>query len=279
MANQNLSIVAISSLNGVHQYVLQELAAKWPFQTVIRPDSTSPVATPRNESRWSKLRKRPLKLLANKINHTLMSPVYRRRDRAFYRALFGQNAPPATHLPTWDVPAAQLNERTTEDRIASLKPDVLIACGAPLLKPNIFEIPRLGALNIHYGISPQYRGEHTLFWPLMRGEDECLGVTIHRIDSGVDSGPVFCYGFPELATRDTEEDLWVKCAKLSVRLLDGILTAFCEGPLQGRPQAPADGRNIRFRDRKILHQVRYWIRQSVLRMYPKPRPERIERFY
>jgi folate-dependent phosphoribosylglycinamide formyltransferase PurN len=73
--------------------------------------------------------------------------------------------------------------------VRSLNPDLGLIYGSPILKPALFEIPRLGTLGIHHGKVPEYRGKKTTFWAMYNGE-ETAGVTIQKVSAGLDTGQV-----------------------------------------------------------------------------------------
>jgi Formyl transferase len=77
--------------------------------------------------------------------------------------------------------------------IENLQPDILIARCKTLLKENIFSIPLKGTLVMHPGICPEYRNAHGCFWALANGDLDRVGMTLLRIDRGVDTGPVYGY--------------------------------------------------------------------------------------
>ena len=106
------------------------------------------------------------------------------------------------------------NNEANEAQIRQLQPDLMIVCGGPILRKPIFSIPRLGTVNIHFGISPFYRGQHTILWPLMKCDFGHIGATIHQIDSGVDTGEVFARLYPEIEPGDNDISLEIKIAKL-----------------------------------------------------------------
>jgi folate-dependent phosphoribosylglycinamide formyltransferase PurN len=74
-------------------------------------------------------------------------------------------------------------------KVRALNPDLGVVYGAPILKPELFAIPRFGTLGVHHGKLPKYRGVKTGFWAMLNGETTA-GVTIQRINSGVDTGDV-----------------------------------------------------------------------------------------
>jgi methionyl-tRNA formyltransferase len=74
-------------------------------------------------------------------------------------------------------------------RLRSLAPDLGLVYGAPILRPELFQLPTFGTLGIHHGRVPDYRGKKTTFWEMYNDED-VAGVTIQRINPGIDTGDV-----------------------------------------------------------------------------------------
>lgn len=75
------------------------------------------------------------------------------------------------------------------DQLKALEPDLGLVYGSPILKPNLFNIPKLGTLGIHHGKLPEYRGNKTTFWAMYNGEPTA-GVTIQKINEGLDTGAI-----------------------------------------------------------------------------------------
>jgi methionyl-tRNA formyltransferase len=96
-----------------------------------------------------------------------------------------------------------VNEPDTVELIRGLGPDIIAVMGTSLIKSAIIGIPRLGVLNIHTGLSPYYRGGRTNFWPFIYGELGRCGVTVHLLDSGIDSGDIIYHAIPEIGEADT----------------------------------------------------------------------------
>jgi folate-dependent phosphoribosylglycinamide formyltransferase PurN len=77
-----------------------------------------------------------------------------------------------------------------------LRPDLGLVFACYLLRRTLFAIPRLGTLNLHLGRPPEFRGSSPGFYELLAGVPE-VGVTVHRVDDGLDSGPILLQGgFP-----------------------------------------------------------------------------------
>ena len=75
--------------------------------------------------------------------------------------------------------------------LRSVKPDLMIARCKFILKEDIFTVPASGTFVMHPGICPEYRNAHGCFWALANDDLERVGMTLLRIDRGVDTGPVF----------------------------------------------------------------------------------------
>jgi methionyl-tRNA formyltransferase len=73
------------------------------------------------------------------------------------------------------------------------QPDLTMARCKTLLKETVFSIPRQGTFVMHPGICPQYRNAHGCFWALAKRDRDNVGMTLLKIDRGVDTGPVHGY--------------------------------------------------------------------------------------
>lgn len=75
--------------------------------------------------------------------------------------------------------------------LSELKPDLLLARCKFLLKPEVFNAPAKGTFVLHPGICPEYRNAHGCFWALVNRDHARVGMTLLKIDEGVDTGPVY----------------------------------------------------------------------------------------
>jgi hypothetical protein len=108
------------------------------------------------------------------------------------------------------------------------RPDVVIARCKTLLKESVFCIPTLGCYAMHPGICPEYRNAHGCFWALANGDDGNVGMTLLRIDSGVDTGPVFVFGYFRVSSDPSLESHVVAQHRSVLEHLDAIRDTFVE---------------------------------------------------
>jgi len=85
------------------------------------------------------------------------------------------------------------NSKDAEAFIREQRPDLVVARCKTLLAERIFSLPRLGTFVMHPGVCPEYRNAHGCFWAKASGDYDNIGMTLLRIDKGVDTGPVFGY--------------------------------------------------------------------------------------
>lgn len=85
------------------------------------------------------------------------------------------------------------NTPETREFLERLAPDMAVARCKTLIREEIFAIPPDGVLILHPGICPEYRNAHGCFWALANDEPDMVGMTLLRIDAGIDTGPVYGY--------------------------------------------------------------------------------------
>ena len=120
--------------------------------------------------------------------------------------------------------------------LAEFKPDILLgAYYARLFPPELIKLARMGAINVHPGKFPRYRGPMPTPWYILNGETT-FGMGIFQIDAGIDTGPVFIqkeYPIPDQITGHELLRLTQKAAgELYIEAFDRIM----DGELVAVPQ-------------------------------------------
>jgi len=146
-------------------------------------------------------------------------------------------------------------ERVLED-VRSLKPDLGLIYGSPILKPKLFEIPTLGTLGIHHGKVPEYRGKKTTFWAMFNGEPTA-GVTIQQVNAGLDRGEIAKQGEVPIGRRSLRK-VWDELEALGLDLYLEAILELKQGEASFRPQMNKKG--TLYRDPKVGDILVYWVR-------------------
>jgi methionyl-tRNA formyltransferase len=97
--------------------------------------------------------------------------------------------PPTTRI----LQTASPNSKETEQLLKELRPDIIVARCKNILSARIFKQASVGTFVMHPGICPEYRNAHGCFWALALRDTGNVGMTLLKIDEGVDTGPVYGY--------------------------------------------------------------------------------------
>ena len=164
-------------------------------------------------------------------------PAPRGRGRALAPSPVGALAAEAG-IPQLTPPSAKDPEFA--ERLRELAPDAaaVVAYGA-LLPPSILEIPAHGWVNLHFSLLPAWRGAAPV-QAAIRAGDDITGATTFRLESGMDTGPVYGLITEPIRGDDTAGDLLTRLATEGSRLLVATLDGLADGTIEARPQ-PADG--------------------------------------
>lgn len=116
--------------------------------------------------------------------------------------------------------ASSPNAPEVEEFLREAACDLVIARCKTLLKQSVFSIPAAGTLVMHPGICPQYRNAHGCFWALAQNDRANVGMTLLKIDKGVDTGPA--YGFYRCQFDETTDSHHVIQHKVVFENLDAL---------------------------------------------------------
>ena len=143
------------------------------------------------------------------------------------------------------------------EQMCALEPDLGLIYGSPILKPELFEIPRRGTLGIHHGKVPEYRGNKTTFWAMYNGE-RVAGVTIQKVNRGLDTGSIVKTG--EVSTQGrTYQTVVHELEKLGLDLYMQAILEVKHGTAEYKPQSEAKGKL--YRNPKPGDFLKFWGRQ------------------
>jgi methionyl-tRNA formyltransferase len=146
--------------------------------------------------------------------------------------------------------------------VSALQPDLGLIYGSPILKPELFEIPLFGSLGIHHGKVPEYRGNKTVFWMMYNGET-CAGVTIQKINKGLDTGSIVKRGEVK-AHRRAYQTVVRELEALGLNLYIQAILDVKNGIAEYRPQVGTKGKL--YRNPKPADFIRFWGRQIKRRL-------------
>lgn len=106
-----------------------------------------------------------------------------------------------------------------------------------ILPKNILELPEKGFINFHYGLLPQCRGPQPILWHILNNNPEG-GITLHRLDDGIDTGPIVLQEKLPIGPTDTYGILQSKLAHLGAKSAATLLKILSFGSII--PSTPQD---------------------------------------
>jgi len=152
----------------------------------------------------------------------------------------------------FDFAIATCSNQNSAKSIAQLKawsPDLIIFAGGNILRKELLEVPRRGVLNIHLGLLPEIRGMSSPEWSLLNGVS--VGVTIHYIDSGIDTGAILLRSkFPDALHCKSLLDLRNRLIAFGIEQLGQVVVKLDQDVLSASPQPDIDKDNQYF----VMHE-------------------------
>lgn len=181
------------------------------------------------------------------------------RDRKRYagnpEARFFFGSQPA-HLDREDllVEVTHINDPEVVELAERLNPDIILVFGTSLIRGPLLKAGRLGMVNLHGGLSPEYRGADCTFWALYNHEPDKVGCTLHFINAGIDTGNLIAHVCPPITAQDDELTLFWRGVQASAEVYCQLLDRLERGESLGAPQ-PNKGRLYQVKDRQARHET------------------------
>ncbi len=174
----------------------------------------------------------------------IVAAEIRPQQHAAIANVAAQHAVPFLIQPRNTAPGYSAFVQSVAERAPEL---ILCDSYSMLLRPDVLRLSRAGAVNVHGGMLPRYRGANPIQWMLISDESDA-GVTIHYMDDGFDSGDVIARRSVEVTFTDTWRDVMARINVATDELLAAHLPAILAGTAPATPQDPAQAR--RFDHRK-----------------------------
>lgn len=126
------------------------------------------------------------------------------------------------------------------DRLTGLKPDVIVVAAFGQILPGaVLEVPPYGCINIHPSLLPRHRGASPIASAILAG-DEFTGVSIMKMDEGLDTGPVITRAQIPVTCQDTAGSLTEKLSLIAANLIQDVLIHWVRGELKPQAQNEAE---------------------------------------
>jgi len=136
-------------------------------------------------------------------------------------------------------PRRLYKEPDAMSQLRAWNPDVIVvAAFGQILKPEVLDLPPYGCINVHGSLLPRWRGAAPLNAAILHGDTE-TGITIMKMDAGLDTGPMLSKRAIPIKEGDTAGSLFEKMADLGAELLIETLPPYLRGETLPKPQDDA----------------------------------------
>lgn len=152
-----------------------------------------------------------------------------------------QLTPPPVKLlaESADIPVLQPAKIRTEEflnGLLSYQPDLIVVTAyGRILPPSLLELAPMGCINVHGSLLPLHRGAAPIQWSVIKGDKE-VGVTIIRMDEGMDTGDILLKASIPSAPDETAGTLFDKLAQLGNDTLLKAIQGLKDGSIASKPQ-------------------------------------------
>ena len=131
----------------------------------------------------------------------------------------------------------RLKDVAEQQAFTALNADAAVVAAYGLILPaTVLDAPRLGCFNVHASLLPRWRGAAPIQRAMLAGDDE-TGITIMRVDAGLDTGPVLLTERVPITTTTTATDLHDRLAALGARMMVEALDGVATGTMRETPQS------------------------------------------
>ena len=139
----------------------------------------------------------------------------------------------ALNLPF--IQPASLKQQSTIDQLLDWSPDVIVvAAFGQILRENVLNLPPHGCINVHASLLPHWRGAAPVQAAMLH--DQVTGVTIMKMDKGLDTGPILSQRKTPITEAMTAGELFDQLAQLGADLLVETLPKYVSGEIEPQPQ-------------------------------------------
>lgn len=137
--------------------------------------------------------------------------------------------------------AADVNSPEFIQKLREIGPEVIVSVSCPqLFKPELLGVSKLGVLNVHGALLPNYRGVLPAFWMLAAGE-KTAGVSVHFVNEQIDAGDLCGQREIPIEPRDSLDSFLRRSKKAAAELLLDVLQQLRGGEIERRPLNLAEG--------------------------------------
>lgn len=130
---------------------------------------------------------------------------------------------------TSDIPDSKtihvdtINSQIVIDKITEISPHIIVVNGTRIISKKVLNSTDAIFINSHLGITPKYRGVHGGYWALINDDPDNFGVTVHLVDSGIDTGSIIFQEIAEYSEKDNFNTYSIRQLNVAKKLINNSI--------------------------------------------------------
>ncbi len=145
-----------------------------------------------------------------------------------------------------------LNDPLVVEKLREADPDLVVSTGGGLIRKDALENSGAGILNCHMGLLPEYRGMDVVEWPILEDKPRQIGITVHFMDQGVDTGDILRVTKLALEPGEDIKMLRDRFGPFMCRQMVATCVDYLAGTLERKPQTPEEGKQFYIMHRRLI---------------------------
>jgi len=134
-----------------------------------------------------------------------------------------------------------INSSYVESKLKKYNTDLIVFTGGGMIRSKVLDNSGLGVINCHMGILPKYRGMDVIEWPILNNDFENIGLTLHFMDTGVDTGDILQIRKVPLKKNDSIKNIRVRFEPKMVQGMLDVVLDLLDNNITVKKQKNEDG--------------------------------------
>ena len=134
------------------------------------------------------------------------------------------------------ISCSSLNDKVVVNALQEIQPDLVVFTGGGLIRKDVLSNSGNGVLNCHMGVLPFYRGMDVVEWPILEDHIEQIGITVHFMDQGLDTGDILRVRQIQPRTGENISELRDRIEPIMCQTLVDACIDFLNGKIERQPQ-------------------------------------------
>lgn len=147
-------------------------------------------------------------------------------DSIYFDKIISENENFLKERLLFEVEKGGINSDSSYEAIKSFSPEIIALNATSIIKGKLLEDRQWKIINHHAGLCQYYRGSGNNVWPFMHDKLDQIGITIHYVDQGLDTGDIILQGRPDWESKDNTHTIGSKCAILGSELTNKVIEKF-----------------------------------------------------